>query len=111
MLLNLNRVLTDVKGEALKEKAPRKPDTDPDAPVEQMDVTLNHVVASALLNPVKEDDGEIVMGKYLLAVRCYDAEEVTLTSEEITLIKACVARSYPPIIAGQAWAVLEQKVS
>jgi len=83
-----------------------------DKPVlELVDVSLSKLAANALLFPVKDDKGEDKAKKYLLAVKCYGAEEIDLTPEEAVLIKECISLSYPPIVVGQAWAILDQKES
>ena len=88
-------IIKDDKGIAVQELVP---------------VSLGKLVGNSLLHPVKDDDEEIVMAKYLLAVECYDAEEVKVSEDELKLIKKCIMLAYPAnIVRGQALAMLGEK--
>lgn len=115
MKINLNQVLVDLAGNPLQDRIPKRDengvvkDEEGKPVLELVDVALNRLAANALLFPVKEDKGEDKARKYLLAVKCYDAEEIDLTAEEVVDIKACICLSYPPIVVGQSWKILDQK--
>jgi len=118
MKINLNRVLTDLAGDSLVDRVTEKDengkvvkDESGKPATKLVDVTLNRLAANALLHPVKDDQGEDKARKYLLAVKCYAADEIDLTAEEIVEIKGCISLAYPPIVVGQAWAILDQKES
>lgn len=115
MKINLNQKLLDLAGTSLQDNIVKRDENgvvkdENDKPVmELVDVTLNRLAANALLHPAKDDKGEDKARKYLLAVKCYVAGEIDLTPEEIVEIKACISLAYPPIVAGQSWAILDQK--
>ena len=123
MKINLNQVLVDLAGDSLKDRVAKRDENgvvkdENDKPImELVEVTLNRLAANALLFPRKDEStgkpevGDIVAKKYTLAVKCYTAEEINLTPEEVVLIKECIALSYPPIVVGQSWAILDQKES
>ena len=117
MKINLNQNLVDLAGDSLKDNIAKRDENgvvkdENDKPVlELVDVKLNKLAANALLHPAKDDKGEDKARKYLLAVKCYAADEIDLTPEEIVEIKACISLAYPVIVVGQAWAILDQKES
>lgn len=121
MKINLNQNLVDLAGDSLKDNVAKRDengvvkDEDGKPVMELVNVTLNRLAANALLHPVRDkqgkdlDQGEDKARKYLLAVKCYAADEIDLTVEEIVEIKACISATYPSIVVGQAWAILDQK--
>lgn len=83
-------------------------------PIEGQDkknLTLRDAVINALLSA--RDDEKNLAGKdkamrYHLSARIYGAKEpILLKSEECTLIKELVGKTYLPLIVGQAWAMID----
>ena len=117
MKINLNQNLVDLAGTSLQDNIVKRDENgvvkdESGKPVmELVDVTLNKLAANALLHPAKDDKGEDKARKYLLAVKCYAADEIDLTPEEIVELKGCISLTYPPIVVGQAWKILDQKES
>lgn len=48
---------------------------------------------------------------WALAVRIMDADELDLPVEDVAMIKERIGRYYPPLVVGQAWAMLDPNVS
>ena len=115
MKINLNQVLVDLAGDPLRDNVVKRDkngvvkDENDKSVMVLVDVTLNKLAANALLHPVKEDKGEDKARKYILATKCYAADEIDLTVEEVVEIKACISVAHPVIVVGQAWAILDQK--
>ena len=78
-------------------------------------LNLGDVCCNSLLGSFKDEGGKeiIIEGKekltrYRLADRIYGTKEkISLESEEITLIKDLVSKSYSVLVSGQAWEMLE----
>lgn len=101
MKINTNQVLKSLSGEVLKDR---------DDKGQAIDATLKVAIVNALLAPMqKEEAGTIKIKKYELAKRIYQNDEIDLTAEEITLIKARVGEVYPPLLVGQMNEILEGK--
>ena len=123
MKINLNQVLVDLAGDPLQDRSVKRDengvvkDENGKPEMELVDVTLNRLAANALLHSAKDkqgndlDKGEDKARKYLLATKCYPANEIDLTAEEIVEIKGCISGVYPSIVVGQAWVILDQKES
>jgi hypothetical protein len=45
--------------------------------------------------------------RYALAVKLHDKSDVTLSADEIALLKRLIGKGYPPVVAGQAWMMLD----
>jgi hypothetical protein len=72
--------------------------------------TLKKVCISAVLNPIKDEDFNKKMEKYVLWKRLLSAdEEIELSSEEITLLKQSIDKCFVQLILGQSVELLEQK--
>jgi hypothetical protein len=100
MLINTNTVITNLVGEPMK---------DMDANGEATDATLKSTIVNALLSPVQKEQGTEKVKKYELAKRIYEADEIELTAEEITLIKSRVGDTFVPIVVGRVFEMLEGK--
>ena len=72
-----------------------------------IDATLKLAIVNAVLSPVQNENGVEKVKKFDLAQRIYKNDEVNLTAEEISLIKERVGESFPPIVVGQVWKILE----
>ncbi|KKN77420.1 hypothetical protein LCGC14_0359790 [marine sediment metagenome] len=99
MIIKLNTVLVDEKGEPLK---------DGDKEI----VTLGVVCTNALLAPDPEERNlDNKVKKYHLHLRMFEKEEVEITADEIVLLEKCINVAYTqPLIVGQVRDILEQKV-
>jgi len=100
MLLNTTKVLVNIAGEPLKESVNGV----------AVDVTLRMVVVNALLSPMEKDTGMQKMEKEELARKVYQNDSVDLTIEQVKLIKDRIGEMYAPIVVGQVWRLLENRV-
>jgi hypothetical protein len=100
MLIKTNTVITNLAGESMK---------DMDADGNASDATLKSTIVNALLSPVQKETGTDKVQKYELAKKVYEADEIELTAEEITLIKARVGDAFVPIVVGRVFEMLEGK--
>lgn len=72
-------------------------------------MTLKNVCITSILTPVEGDDEKKKFEKYEIFKKLRDAkEEVTLTAEEITVIKKGIGKLQPPLIMGQCFELLEK---
>ena len=100
MLLDNTKVLVTLAGEPLKESVDG----------EAKDVTVKTVIVNALLNPMEKDTGMQKMEKEELARKVYQNDSVDLTIEQVKLIKDRIGEMYAPIVVGQVWRLLENRV-
>ena len=100
MLLDNTKVLVTLAGEPLKESVDG----------EVKDVTVKTVIVNALLNPMEKDTGMQKMEKEELARKVYQNDSVDLTIEQVKLIKDRIGEMYAPIVVGQVWRLLENRV-
>lgn len=70
--------------------------------------TLGHVSTNALIVTHVDEriDGEEKVKRFMLACKT-KGPAVTLTAEEIALIKKLVGKAYGPLVVGRAWALLD----
>lgn len=82
-----------------------------DQPVKLGDgfMTLGDVAANALLTPDPKDDGKKKMLAFELAIKCKG--EADLTIEEMAKVKESIGKTYPPLVVGRAWNLLEKGTS
>lgn len=72
-------------------------------------ITLKDVSITSILTPVQEDGEKLKFEKYEIYKLLRDAKiEVTLTAEQITIIKKAVGKFQPPLIMGQCFEMLEK---
>lgn len=72
-------------------------------------MTLKDVCVSSILTPVADDSEKGKFEKWEIFKKLRDAkEEVTLTAEEITVIKKGIGKFQPPLILGQCFELLEK---
>lgn len=99
MMIKVGEALRSFNGEAMQMQ-----DT-PESPVYEM--TLGKVVVEALLVNERELTATDKVRRYDLALRVYNAKnEVEVTPEELTEIRACVGKAYPPVVVGAAYKLL-----
>ncbi len=81
----------------------------PDENGKKEELTLETVCSQALLTDYPEEKNSMQEKdkRYRIWLKILNKEEVTLKSEEITLTKTQIAKRYPPLICGQACALLE----
>ena len=96
MRVRFNRVLCNLDGTPVLD-ADRK------------EVRLGAVCATALLSPHSDPDPESAIKAYTLATLIYSADEIDSPVEDVARIKAALARSYAPLIAGQGSLMLERQ--
>jgi hypothetical protein len=102
MLVNVNTVLTQLNGD---------PVMDMDGKGNAVEATVKMALVNAVLSPVQTDKPMDKFRKDELARKIYNTDgEVELTAEEVVLLKDRVGESYAPIIVGQVWRLLENKL-
>lgn len=104
MNINVNTVLVDFASEPLTQPVKGPKDGDGNDTIIQEEITLKMVTVNALLaeDPKNPLTGVKKIEMYDLAKKVYDADgEITLKSEEVTLLKERVLAGYATIIAGQ----------
>jgi RNase P/RNase MRP subunit p30 len=71
--------------------------------------TLRDVCITSLLSPLQEDDEKKKLEKYEIFKLLRDEKhEVTLTAEQISIIKRAVGKFQPQLIMGQCFELLEK---
>lgn len=79
-------------------------------PKDSAPMTLRDVCTSSILAPLQEDDEKVKFNKYEIYKKVRDAkEEVTLTAEEIVVIKKAIGKWQPTLIMGQSFEFIEDK--
>lgn len=77
----------------------------------QPDYTLEKVAEQALLGRFQDESsalGDEMTKRYDLAQRIYNHKaDVTLSVEELSLVKRLIGKAFPPLIVGQAWHMLD----
>lgn len=101
--IDFTQVILDADGQPFTEcvEGPQRPDC------VKRDVTLGLVVMRSLSMPeqnLKPEDG-LLRGK--LALRLYKAKDEHVTAEELTLIKAQIAKAWGPLIVARTFALLD----
>lgn len=97
MKINVDQVLKAIDGSVMK---------DVDAKGAAIDATLKLALVNAVLAPAEAEK----MKRYELYKRIKQGGDVELTSEEITLCKEAVDKTYPtPLVVGQVIEMLEKK--
>lgn len=75
------------------------------------ELSLASTCCNALLAAHEDEralSGEDKVKRWKLAQRIHDATgEIDIASEEVSLLKTLLAKSYTPLVVGQAWSVLE----
>ena len=99
MLVKVNVPLTTLDGQTMKDNVDGQ----------AVDATVRMAIVNAVLAPVQKESGIDKVKKFNLAQRIYKDDEVELTAEEVSLIKACVGENFAPIVVGQIWNLLEGK--
>ena len=68
--------------------------------------TIGQAIRNALLANEEKDTADDKLKKYKLAMDCI-ADEVDLKAEDITLIKKCVGKHFPPLVVGRVFDVID----
>lgn len=101
--LDFTSPLTDITGKPI-------PNCDTSQPCGKV-LTLGDAAAIAMLAPdaqnAPQTPGDEKVKRFQLALKVHDAKDVKLTAEETTLIKAQIAKVYPPLIVGRSWELLD----
>jgi hypothetical protein len=75
------------------------------------DLTVAQVAMNALLLPFQDEanlPGAEKVKRFQLSMKISaNEDDVSLTAEEITTIKNCVAKGYPALVVGRVWEVLD----
>lgn len=105
MTIDFTQVLMDMDGEPLTQV--KKANGEP------VKITLGGVCVDALLAQIPDEkmDGKESFERFNLANRIHGASEpVDIAAEDIAKIKACTGKLYLPLIVGQVWNKLEQRL-
>ena len=70
-------------------------------------LTARRAIINALMLADPKLDGTEKLGRYLLAALINKKDEVDLTNEQVTLIKAEVARCYGPLVVGRIYELVD----
>jgi len=71
-------------------------------------LTIRDIIVNSVLTPIQEDDDRKKFEKWEIFKKVRDAgDEVTLTIEEVGVIKKATGKIQPPLIMGQVWEALE----
>ena len=84
-----------------------KQEGEPDKPMLLRMACVNALMG--LYEDEKNLSGEEKVKRYDMATKIQAMSEVDFTTEEIATIKKLVAKSYSPLVVGQAWKMLEGK--
>ena len=96
MKIKINQEIKNIEGKQILRDA-NKP------------LTLKDVCVNCILSPTEGDDEKKKWDKYEIYKKLRDAkDEVTLTAEEVTVIKKAIGRFEPPLILGQCFEALEK---
>ena len=109
MKVNILQPLKDYQGKPLLEESGK---LDKDKKPIKEPVLMRSVILSALNFTPKEgkqDSAEEKMKTYELSLKVWTSDEIELTSEQISKIKANLAIMFAPLVAGQASLILEGK--
>lgn len=103
LALDFTAPLTDFDGKPI-------PNCPTPAPCDKV-LMLGDAAAIALLAPDAPNGpqtaGDEKVKRFQLALKIRGAKDVKLSAEETALIKAQIAKDYPPLIVGRAWALLD----
>lgn len=79
--------------------------------IEQHPITLAGIAVNALLAQHEDErtlPGADKVKRYKLAQKIYDAlGEMDVTAEDVALLKTLIGKTYPPLLVGLAWQILE----
>lgn len=115
MKIDFSQKIKTLAGEEL----PSGPDTvdpkDKKKKIKAPALTLKLICCNALQGMFKDKDGKDIiidgiekLKRYRFADRIYGSKEpISLDSEEISLMKDLVSKSYSVLVSGQAWEMLE----
>ncbi len=70
-------------------------------------LTARQAIINALMLADPKLEGTEKLGRYLLATLINKKDEVDLTNEQVTLIKAEVARCYGPLVVGRIYELVD----
>lgn len=72
-------------------------------------MTLKEICITSILSPIQDEDEKKKYEKYEIFKLLRDAKsEVTLTAEQITVVKKAIGKFQPPLIMGQCFDLLEK---
>jgi len=75
-----------------------------------IELTLGSASENALLKVYQDEPnlaGEEKVKRYLLAVKIHDKTNVDLNSDEISILKKLIGKSYSAAVVGEAWTALD----
>lgn len=81
-----------------------------DANDKVVEFTLQKIIEDSLLGSYQDEQGLAgteKMKRFQLAVKVHGSKAVTLTAEEISLIKTLVGKGYNALIVGQVWKMID----
>ena len=73
-------------------------------------LTLSDVAIASLMGTFPDErdlSGEEKIKRFGLAMRIRNAKDISLTAEEIALLKKIIGRSYGPLVVGRAYPMID----
>lgn len=109
MVIDTTKAIVDMDGKEVRNNVPGPVDKDGHATVVQETLTVRMVIVNAVLleDPKNPTPGVEKVKLFELAQRIHGSDTVSLTSEEVTLIKSKVLATYAVMVAGQVVKLLE----
>ena len=109
MVIDTTKAIVDMDGKEVRNNVPGPVGEDGHATVIQETLTVRVVIVNAVLleDPKNPTPGVEKVKLFELAQRIHGSDSVSLTSEEITLIKSKVLATYAVMVAGQVVKLLE----
>lgn len=98
MKINFDTLITDLKGEPIKENG--------------KDFTLGDAAQVALLSPYADErdlDGKAKVERFMVATTAALGGEQDVTAEDVALIKKLIGKAYGPLVVGRAYEIIEGK--
>lgn len=111
MKRNLQTALHFLDGKPLVEATKTGTDEAGKDIIEQRPITLAGIAVNALLAQHEDEralPGADKVKRYKLAQKIHDAAgEMDVTAEDVALLKTLIGKTYPPLLVGLAWQILE----
>ncbi len=97
MKVNFDTVLVDLRGSPIKDSGSE-------------DLTLSAVCCTVLLSPYPDEQnlgGKDKVRRYKLALKVSEGGEQEVSAEDISDLKALIAKGYAPLVVGRAYEILD----
>lgn len=120
MLINFRMPLYDIDEKPILNTAKEERDDNGKVTKPAPVLTLGDICITSLMNAQKNEKGEdfkdgaaklhfFILGASIRDAMKPDKEPIKVTAEDIVLLKALIANNYIPLVAGQAWLMLDSE--